>query len=216
MQRRGGRSPDRRSTTDGGRTVLQGFIKYFLRGLLTLVPITLTVYVAYFVFVTIDGWINVESLLDRRIPGVGVALTVVLITLTGVLASTFWARWIFGLTDRLFRKLPIVKLLYTSLNDLIGAFVGEQRRFDRPVLVRPVEDAEVQFVGFETRRRLNEFGMYDHAAGYVPWFYNFGGNVILVPRSRVRPLNFDGVSAMTFVLSGGVTGRSANTKADEE
>jgi uncharacterized membrane protein len=198
------------------RMVLQGFIKYFVRGLLILVPITLTVYVAYFVFVTIDGWINVESLLDQRIPGVGVALTVVLITLTGLLASSVWARWIFGLTDKLFRKLPVVKLLYTSLKDLIGAFVGEQRRFDRPVLVLPVEDAEGQFVGVETRGRLNEFGMDDHAAVYVPWSYNFGGNVILVPRSRVRPLDLDGVSAMTFVLSGGVTGRSAKTRLERE
>lgn len=189
--------------------MIQGLVKYFVRGLLTLVPITLTVYVAYIVFVTIDGWVNVEYLLDRRIPGVGVAVTVVVITLTGLLASSFWARWIFGLADKLFRNVPIVKLLYTSLKDLIGAFVGDQRRFDRPVIVRPVEDSEVQFIGFETRERLTDFGMDDHAAVYVPWSYNFGGNVLLIPRSRVRPLDLDGVAAMTFVLSGGVTGRTA-------
>jgi uncharacterized membrane protein len=186
--------------------MLQRFLRHFFRGLLILVPIAVSAYVVYLVFVTMDNWINLEFLLDRRIPGAGVAITIVLITVTGVLASNIWTRWLFKLTDRVFRRLPLVKLLYSSLNDLIGAFVGEKKRFERPVLVRPVADAEFALVGFETRDDLLCFGLADHAAVYVPQAYNFGGTVLLVPRSRVAPLEIDGVTAMTFALSGGVSG----------
>lgn len=187
--------------------MLQRVVRYFFRGLLVLVPITVTAYAAYLVFTTVDEWINVQALLGRRLPGAGVAVTVVLITATGLLASSFWTRWMFKWTDRVFRRLPLIKLLYTSLNDLVGAFVGERKRFERPVLVRPMADADLAFVGFETRDNLADFDLADHAAVYVPQAYNFGGIVVLVPRSRVQPLAIDGVSAMTFALSGGVSGK---------
>jgi uncharacterized membrane protein len=187
--------------------MLQRVVKYFVRGLLILVPMTVTAYAVWVVFITVDDWVNLESLLDRRIPGAGVVLTVALITLTGVLASTVWTRWVFNLTDRLFRRLPLVKLLYGSLNDLVSAFVGEKKRFERPVLVRPIEGADLTLVGFATREDVTGLGLADHVAVYVPQAYNFGGTVMLVPQSRIEPLSIDGVTAMTFALSGGVSGR---------
>jgi uncharacterized membrane protein len=191
--------------------LLQSAARFFLRGLLVLVPIVLTAYAVYLVFITVDDWVNLEPLLDRRIPGAGVALTFVLITITGVLASSIWTRWLFGLTDRLFRRLPLVKLLYTSLNDLVGAFVGEKKRFEHPVLVRPIENADLALVGFATREDLAGCDLAGHAAVYVPQAYNFGGTVLLVPQSRITPLAVDGVSAMTFALSGGVSGAISTT-----
>jgi len=196
--------------------VLKSIVRYFLRGLLILVPIVATAYAVYLVFVTVDDWINLDVLLDRRIPGVGVALTVVLITVTGLLASSVWTRWFFKLTDRIFRRLPLVKLLYASVNDLVGAFVGEKKRFERPVLVRPFDGAEFAMIGFETRDSLAGIGLADHAAVYIPQAYNFGGNVLLLPRSRIRPLGIDGVTAMTLVLSGGVSGQLPDSGASPE
>jgi uncharacterized membrane protein len=186
--------------------MLQRIIGYFFRGLLILVPTAVTAYVVYVVFATVDEWVNLDFLLDRRVPGAGVAITLLLITVTGLLASSIWTRWLFKLTDRLFRRLPLIKLLYASLNDLIGAFVGEKKRFERPVLVRPMAGAEFSLLGFETRDSLQGLGLEGHAAVYVPQAYNFGGTVLLVPRSQVRPLGIDGVTAMTFALSGGVSG----------
>ena len=196
--------------------MLKSIVRYFLRGLLILVPIVATAYAVYLVFVTVDDWINLDVLLDRRIPGVGVALTVVLITVTGLLASSVWTRWFFKLTDRIFRRLPLVKLLYASVNDLVGAFVGEKKRFERPVLVRPFDGAEFAMIGFETRDSLAGIGLADHAAVYIPQAYNFGGNVLLLPRSRIRPLGIDGVTAMTLVLSGGVSGQLPDSGASPE
>jgi uncharacterized membrane protein len=191
--------------------MLQRVARYFFRGLLVLVPIIATAYAVYLIVVTVDDWINLEALLGRRIPGAGVVVTLALITVTGILASSFWTRWLFKLTDRMFRRLPLIKLLYSSLNDLVGAFVGEKKRFERPVLVRPMAGADLTLIGFETRDSLADFGLADHVAVYVPQAYNFGGTVILVPRSVTQRLAIDGVTAMTFALSGGVSGQGPAT-----
>ena len=183
--------------------------KYFLRGLLIVAPIGVTVYVAWIVFVTIDGWINIEPLLDRRVPGAGIVITLVLITLIGFLASNIATRWLFALADQVFKRLPLIKLLYNALKDLIGAFVGEKKRFDKPVAILPAEGSQLALFGFLTRDDLEELGMPGHASVYIPQSYNFAGNVVIVPRERVQPLEIDSTAAMTFIVSGGVSSQAA-------
>ena len=187
--------------------------KYFLRGLLIVAPIGVTIYVAWIAFVTIDGWINIEPLLDRRVPGAGIVITLALITFIGFLASNIATRWMFSLTDGLFTRLPLIKLLYNALKDLINAFVGEKKRFDKPVAFRPTEGSDLTLFGFLTRDDLEELGLPGHVSVYVPQSYNFAGNVVIVPRERVRPLEVDSTAAMTFIVSGGVS-RQANNKAN--
>lgn len=186
--------------------MLQNLARYFVRGLLVLAPVVLTTYVVWLVFTSIDSWINVEALLDRRIPGAGVVVTLAAIVLTGFLASNVLTRWVFREADRWFSKLPVIKLLYVSMKDLVGAFVGDRKKFDRPVRFRPADDGDVELVGFLTRESLIDIGLPDHASIYVPMAYNMGGATMLVPRARLEPLELDGASAMTFALSGGVSG----------
>lgn len=184
----------------------QRLVGYFFRGLLVLAPIAATVYVLWLVFATVDGWINVEALLDRRLPGAGVVVTIVLVTAVGFLASNFATRWLFHAMDRLLGRLPLVKLLYTSVKDFIEAFVGDQRKFDRPVVFDPSDGSDVLLLGFLTQDGVDDLGLDGHAAVYVPQAYNFGGVVLMVPRNRIRPVAVDGTAAMTFAMSGGVSG----------
>ena len=186
--------------------MFQALAKNFFRGALFVVPVAATVYVFYFVVVTVDGWINVEALLDRRVPGAGLVLGVVVVTLIGFLASNFMTRWLFGALDGMLARLPLVKLLYVSIKDLIGAFVGEKKRFDKPVLVLVDDRADAGFLGFLTREDLSEFGIPGSVAVYFPQSYNFAGNLLIVPADRVRPLSIDSKAVMTFVVSGGVSG----------
>ncbi|HXV77094.1 MAG TPA: DUF502 domain-containing protein [Candidatus Polarisedimenticolaceae bacterium] len=186
--------------------MFQNLAKYFFRGLLLVVPAALTVYVVYAVIVTLDGWINLSPLFGRNVPGAGIVLTAALITLVGVLASNFATRWMFGVMDQLFTRLPLIKLLYTSLKDLIEAFVGDKKRFDRPVLVRLDGSGELAFVGFLTRDELGPYGMPGKVAVYFPQSYNFAGNLLIVPRERVTPLALDARTAMALIVSGGVSG----------
>jgi uncharacterized membrane protein len=186
--------------------VINALVRNFLRGAVFVVPAAATVYVVYFIVVTIDGWIDFEPWFGRKLPGAGFVLTIALITLAGFLGANFATRWLFRALDRLLARLPLIKLLYTSLKDLIGAFVGEERRFHRPVLVSLGDGVDTAVLGFQTRDDLASFGIADHVAVYFPQSYNFAGNLLIVPRRRVTPLAVDSPAVMALIVSGGVAG----------
>lgn len=180
----------------------------FLRGLLFGVPIGLTVYLCYAAFAGIDGLLRKaqEAVLGRTYPGLGFATIVVAIFLVGVLASSFLTRRLLNLVGRLFERLPLAKLLYTSIRDLMAAFVGEKKRFDRPVLVRlGGAGSDARVMGFVTNDDLRVLGLEGDVAVYVPQSYNFAGNLVIVPRASVAPIAADAGLAMKFIVSGGVS-----------
>jgi uncharacterized membrane protein len=186
--------------------VLRRLLGYFLQGLVVVVPVGAIAWGLYVLFVEVDAWINVEPLLNRRVPGAGIVLTVLLVTAVGFLANNIATRWLFRAFEGVVARTPLVKILYTSIKDLVGAFVGETKRFDRPVLVQLGATADVGTIGFVTREDLVEIGLAGHVAVYVPQAYNIGGNVVVVPRERVRPLTAEPGTVMSFVVSGGITG----------
>ncbi|MEO6202476.1 MAG: DUF502 domain-containing protein [Nitrospirales bacterium] len=185
---------------------LNDLARNFFEGLLILVPVVTTLYVAWLVLQTIDGWLNIP------IPGVGFLVTVGLITLTGRYASTVFVQKMLDALERVLVKAPFVKILYTSLKDLIAAFMGEKRRFDQPVLVSLLPGGYAEAVGFVTRTDLEFLGLLDHVAVYFPQSYNFAGHVLVFPKMQVRPLKAESADVMAFIVSGGVSGGQNHEK----
>ena len=181
---------------------MRRLLAYFLRGLVLLAPLAITIYVCVVVFRTIDGWLGLP------IPGAGFAATVALVTLAGFLASSLFHRGVlgvFGLIERWLDRLPFVRLLYSSTRDLLNAFVGERRRFDQPVLVTLLDGADAKALGFVTQGSLGHLGLDGYVAVYFPQSYNFAGNLLVIPQHRVTPLAADSADVMAFIVSGGVT-----------
>ena len=172
-------------------------VKWFLQGLVILVPMLITLWVAYRVFQTVDGMI------DTRVPGVGFAVTVGLITFIGFLGSTVLGG-VFVYLESLFARLPLLKILYTAVKDLLEAFAGDKRKFDQPVTVQLVPGGKAKLVGFVTQPDLAALGLPGEVAVYCPHSYNFSGQLILVPRRMVRPLKGESAQVMAFTVSGGV------------
>ena len=179
---------------------MKRLMNYFLKGLLVFVPAALTVFAVVLVFTKLDGLLNIP------IPGLGLGLTILLITLIGFLASNFIGKKLFGLIDGLFIKLPVVKMLYSAIKDLIEAFAGEKKSFDRPAIVELTAGGP-KALGFITRDSLEFLSLSDHVAVYFPQSYNFAGSVLIFPSGRVTPVNIDSSEAMAFVVSGGVSGK---------
>jgi uncharacterized membrane protein len=179
---------------------MRSLIGYFVRGMLVVVPTALTVYVVYFAFTAVD------ELLPLGVPGLGLAVTLVVITFVGFLSSNVIGNTLVEEFERLIAKLPLTKLVYTSIKDLMGAFVGDRKRFDRPVSVSLTPEGAVRALGFITREELGFLGMDRHVAVYFPQSYNFAGNLVLVPSERVEPLDTNSTELMTFIVSGGVSG----------
>ncbi|MDP2158155.1 MAG: DUF502 domain-containing protein [Nitrospirota bacterium] len=183
--------------------MMKKLTKYFFEGLIFLVPAIVTVYAIYFVFAKVDGVLRFE------IPGLGFVVTIATITAIGFIASNLLTKRLVALVDRTVRRLPLVRMIYTSVKDLTGAFVGEKKRFDKPVLVRLSPGSEVLFIGFVTAENLGMYGLPESVAVYLPQSYNFAGNLIIVPREQVTPLRAESGQVMAFIVSGGVTGQAA-------
>lgn len=179
---------------------MKRLMSYFLKGLLVFIPAALTVFTIILVFTKLDG------LLKLPIPGLGLVITLVFITLTGFLASNFVGKTFFTLIDRLFTKVPVVKMLYSAIKDIIGAFAGENKSFNKPAIVE-LTPGGAKALGFITRDGLNFLSLSDHVAVYFPQSYNFAGSVLLFPSERVMPVSIDSSEAMAFVVSGGVSGK---------
>lgn len=173
---------------------------YFWRGCLVLAPVSITVYIAWLVFTTVD------RILPVGVPGLGFLLTLVLITVVGFLTSNVIGKAVVRETERWMARVPLVKLLYTSIRDLVGAFVGDKKKFDRPVAVALVPGSQAKALGFVTRESLAPIDMKGHVAVYFPQSYNFAGNVLLFPRDQVETLPASSTDVMAFIVSGGVSG----------
>ena len=174
-------------------------LNYFFRGLIVLAPAFVTIYVFWLIISAVDKWMGLG------VPGLGVVVTVVLIMLFGFLASTVLARWFVALMDSTFARLPLIRLVYSSTKDLLDAFVGEKRRFDRPVVVSIHTDGIEKAFGFVTQEAMERFGLADHVTVYLPFSYTFTGVIRIFPKANVKPLSTDSAELMAFVVSGGVT-----------
>lgn len=178
---------------------MNALLKYFFRGIVITVPLVLTIYIVWTSFLFMDG------LIQAPFPGAGVLVTLTLIVLVGFLASNFVGRAFFGLIEKVFVRAPFVKLVYSSIRDLLEAFVGDRRKFDQPVVVSLSASGALKAIGFVTQRDLSNIGLPGEAAVYFPQSYNFAGNLVIVPHSSIQPLAADSAQAMSFVVSGGVS-----------
>jgi uncharacterized membrane protein len=179
-------------------------IKNFLRGLIIVVPIALTLYLLYEAFMRIDRLLNLPT------PGAGFAITIAAIIAIGALASNFFVRKFLNLTEILFTRAPLVRLIYASIKDLLEAFVGDKKRFDQPVTVMITEG--VRTLGFITQDDLAFLGLPGQVAVYLPFSYSMAGTLLLVHRDRVERVAIDSASIMALVVSGGVS-RAVGVKA---
>ena len=175
---------------------------YFLRGLLLVVPLALTTYIIVISIRWLDG------LIELNIPGLGLLIILGSITVFGYLGSSFLIRPIVNFFEGIVIKVPLVRIIYTSLKDLISAFVGDQKKFRQAVMVDLIADGSIKRVGFITQQDMTSMGAPGFVAVYFPHSYNFSGNLLIIPKAQVKPLSLSGTDAMKFVVSGGVSGIS--------
>ncbi len=181
---------------------MRSLIKYFVRGLLVIVPVALSLYLVYATISALDRLVELPA--PWSVPGAGAAVAVVGTVVVGYLASNFVTRRAVGLVERTFTQVPLVKLLYTSIKDVMGAFVGDEKGFDRPVIVEWVPG--VSLFGFVTRTDLEFLGAPGWLAVYVPQSYNFAGQVLLVAADKIREVQLGASEVMPFIVSGGMSG----------
>jgi uncharacterized membrane protein len=175
-------------------------LRYFFSGTLFIVPLVATAYFIYITFQWLDNRLNLPY------PGLGFAIIIVVITLIGYLSTNYIFKTAGSWFDRGMNKIPLVKLIYSTVKDLLGAFVGDKKKFNKPVLVRMNKENNLYQLGFITQADLTALGLNDMVVVYFPHSYAFSGIHYFVARENVKPLDISGTAAMKFIVSGGVSG----------
>lgn len=181
-------------------TTFRKIIRYFFSGTLFIVPLVAT---AYFIFVSFQ-WL--DGLLQLPYPGLGFLIILVAITGFGYLTSNFIFQTFTTWFDHVINRIPLVKLIYSSLKDLLNAFVGDKKKFNKPVLVTINKENQLHRIGFITQDDLTALGLADMVVVYFPQSYAVAGDHFVVPRENVKILDIPGPVAMKFIISGGVSG----------
>lgn len=177
--------------------IIRLFLNYFFKGVLVIIPLAFSFYVIYKVIYSVD------SIIDLGFPGSGFLVTIFGLAFVGLLVTSFITEPIYNYLDKVLDRLPVFKLLYSSIRDLLEAFVGEDKKFNEPVLVEISEG--VKQVGFLTQKDLSTLGLKDEVAVYFPFSYSIAGKVLIVNRDKVSELKMSAPEAMKFAVSGGIS-----------
>ncbi|KAA9340856.1 DUF502 domain-containing protein [Adhaeribacter soli] len=184
---------------------MKRLFKYFLNGFLIIAPITLTIYIIVAVIAWLDEIFDIGELpMIGRIPGLGIFIIIILLTVVGYLGSSFLVRPFLVLAERILTKVPLVSIIYSSLKDLFDAFVGDNQKFNCPVMVKMHDTPETFRMGFITQDNLESLHMEDLVAVYFPDSYNISGELWFVKKDNVRFIQLPSSEVMKFVVSGGV------------
>lgn len=177
---------------------------YFFQGLLYTAPILITVYIIYIFIVFINDKVN--SLLFINIPGLGILVALMGITLIGYFGSTIIGRFVIKGFVRVINRLPFLKNIYTPIQDFVTAFIGQNKKFTEPVLLTMNAELGIQRIGFITQHDLSNIGITDNRIGvYLPFSYGIMGTLLIVKKESVTPMSISSKEAMKYIISGGLT-----------
>ncbi len=185
----------------------RALIKYFMQGLLYLVPISVTLWVIIYAFNYLDSLVKPYELqyLGFQIPGLGLVILALLIVFIGFLGSSIIFKPLISFIESVINRAPLIKDIYSAIKDLLGAFVGSKKKFNTPVLVT-MNETGLKRIGFVTREKMDNMNIPEgYMVVYLPYSYGVMGTVIIVKEEMVENINQSSTDVMKFIVSGGVT-----------
>ena len=193
--------------------MLRSINKNILTGLITTLPVILTLYILYWFIVATESFLGgaIRAVLPEELyrPGMGVIAGLVVAFLIGLLMQSNIAQKLFSRVERIVYRLPLIKSVYLSIRDLLDYFSSEKKKDFEQVVAITFGETGMQVVGLVTQTDMNHmpagFNQQDSLLVYIPMSYGIGGFAVLVPRSATRPLDMSMEDAMRFTLTAGVT-----------
>jgi uncharacterized membrane protein len=187
---------------------LKNFIGHFVQGLIVIAPLAITIFVFYKVWDIIHstfGFVGriIHPLLD---PFIIIAAVILVIYVIGRISASFLFTPAYNRFEKDLEKVPFIRLVYSSVKDIMSAFVGNKRKFNQPVLVTIDKVNNIKQIGFLTQDDLANMSIAkEYTAVYMPFSYGFSGKLLIVHKDNIVPLDASAAEAMKFVVSGGVT-----------
>lgn len=185
---------------------MKKFISFFIQGLILFIPIIITLAILFKLYDFFSGLFSYFGIVENSILNtiIGFAITVGAITVMGIIASSFVFTKFFNILEDRLEHAPFIRHIYAPIKDFTNAFMGNKKRFNKPVLVMTNPQASIEEIGFLTSEDLKELHIKEKVAVYLPYSYSLSGRLIIVPRNQIKPLEADAAETMKFVVSGGV------------
>lgn len=187
---------------------MKNILRYFAQGLIVLVPVSITILVLYKVFSWFRGLFSGIDVLVHPYadPFIYLIVALLLVFLVGMFASNVMARFFIDEAGRILEKIPVIRLIFSPIKDFTAAFIGNDKKFNHPVLVVTNMQTGIREIGFITDEDLSKLSIpKEFVAVYFPMSYAISGRLLIVPRGNVEALNVPASEAMKFIVSGGVS-----------
>jgi uncharacterized membrane protein len=186
---------------------MKRLLRYFIQGLVITIPLGITVLILTKIFFWIKGWFSEMDVIVHPVadPFIILGVVIAFILIAGVFASNVIASFFINESGKLIEKIPVIRHIYSPVKDFTGAFLGNKKRFNNPVLVLTNREANVREIGFITDDDLHEIGLGpEYIAVYLPASYSIAGRLLIVPKTNVTAMEANAGDVMKFVVSGGV------------
>ena len=190
-------------------------MNYFLRGLLYIIPLSATIWILYISIRFIENLIrpileSINTIIDIELEWLslvlGVIIIFILVLIIGFLGSIIISTPINSLFKRLLKQAPLVQTIYTSIKDLMNTFVGNKKGFSEPVLVKLYENSTIERIGFVTNEDVESLNIKKgKVLVYMPHSYAISGQLFVVNKKDVTPIDKSSGEIMKLIISGGVT-----------
>jgi uncharacterized membrane protein len=188
--------------------------RILLKGLVTILPVGLTIYFVYWLGVTTETLLSrpIKAVIDdaNYWPGMGLVTGFILLFVVGLAVNAFLVRKLLGYGERLLLRIPVVKTVYSAIRDmtkLVNTDGNKKRELERVVTVAFGPGRVIGFVTQENANQLGIGGGDDVVAVYLPMSYQIGGYTVYLPRDQIAETDLTVEQAMRIVLTGGVQGR---------
>jgi uncharacterized membrane protein len=191
---------------------------YFLTGLVIAAPISITVYVTWWFIGVVDAWFkpllperyDPDTYLPFTIPGVGLLVALVLLTVLGALAANLFGRTVVRYGERLLDQMPVVRNVYRALKQIFETVLSQSNQSFRQVglIEYPRKGLyALVFVSTQTRGEVAERagGGGDMLSVFLPTTPNpTSGFLLFVPKDDIIILKMSVEEAAKLVISAGL------------
>ncbi|MDR1744850.1 MAG: DUF502 domain-containing protein [Planctomycetota bacterium] len=190
--------------------------RWFINGLLAVLPISITVYVTWWIASLAENvfgaplrtWMGVRA--DQTgyyFFGLGLLFMIVILIFVGLFLEFYLGKLLMSWSERLLSRIPGVKQVYSSIKEILDFFNPDRKKTQNNYMVIVDLLDHIRVLGYVTRDTMDTFrngqlGGRDEVVVILPFCYQMGGNSIIVPRDRVRPLDLSFEDGMKIAISG--------------
>lgn len=188
--------------------------KTFLKGLATLLPVGLTLYLIYWLAVSAEKALSpiLKSVMPEHLywPGMGLLAAIALIFMMGIAVNAWLVQRLFAMGEAMLDRIPLVKSIHGALRDFMHFFSRDKQRENLNNAVA-VTLGDIQLIGFQVQDDLsylldiNNSDPSTKVAVYLPMSYQIGGFTVLLDRSQVQSLKLGNEDAMRWILTAGLS-----------